>query len=139
MNAQARVFIGALLVGVIGLGVALGVVLASGGDSTATPSRTADGNDSFAGMMQAMDMMDSNSMLTYMRAMLGDTGYQRMLAHFREHQNGTATTTDSSIDGMMHQMMDGILQRMPMDSGGMMPGQRNTHDQTPGPGMMPGR
>ncbi len=140
MNAQAKFIIAGLLAAVVGLGVALGVVLASGGDGGArTTHGIMNGNDGFAGMMRAMDMMDSDSMLSYMRAVLGEAGYQRMLAHFREHQNGTATTNDSSIGGLMHQMMDGILQHMPTDSNGLMPGQQNTHHQTPGPGMMPSR
>ncbi len=139
MNAQAKFIMGGLLAAVIGLGVALGVVLASGGDGGArTTNGIMNGNDGFAGMMQAMDTMNADSMLSYMRAVLGGAGYRCMLAHFREHRSGTATTNDPAIDGMMHEMMDGMLQHMPMDSGDMMPGQQNTHHQTPGPGMMPG-
>ncbi len=133
MNTPARIFIGGLLVAVVGLGVALGVVLATGSsdDGDRATTRMMNSNDGFAGMMQAMDMMDSDSMLSHMRDVLGEAGYQRMLDHFREHQNGTAITQDPAIDQMMHEMMDGMLQHMPMDSGGMMPGARDTQRQTP--------
>jgi hypothetical protein len=133
MNTQARIFIGGLLAAVVALGVVLGVVLATDdgdGNGNISPHATANG-DSFMGMMNAMGTMDSDSMLTNMRDVLGEEAYQRMLDHFREHQNGTATTPDPAIDQMMHQMMDGMMQHMPMDSGGMMPGGRNTQRQTP--------
>jgi hypothetical protein len=134
MNTQARIFIGGLLAAVVALGVALGIVLATddgGGNGTASPHVTNNG-DSFMGMMSAMGAMDSDAMLQRMRDVLGEEGYQRMLTHFREHQNGTATT-NPAIDEMMHQMMDGMLQHMPMDSGGMMPAEQNAHHDTPAP------
>jgi hypothetical protein len=148
MNTQARIFIGGLLVAVMALGVVLGIVLATDdgdGNGTTSPDVT-DNGDGFMGMMAAMATMDSDAMLQRMHDVLGEEGYQRMLTHFRDHQNGTATTPDSAIDQMMHQMMDGMMQHMPMDSGGMMPGtpgmrrqtptanQQDVHHQTPSPG-----
>ncbi len=135
MNVRTRVVTAGLLAAVVGLGVALGVVLASGGGdgSTTTTNGMMNGNDGYAGMMRSMDMMDSDSMLSHMRDVLREAGYQRMLTHFRDHQNGTASTPDSAIDQMMHQMMDGMLQHMPMDSGGMMPGAGGAQRQTPNP------
>jgi hypothetical protein len=148
MNGQARIFIGGLLVAVVTLGVVLGVVLATDdGDGNGNAStHIMDNGDSFTGMMGAMGSMDSNAMLSHMRDVLGEDGYQRMLDHFREHKNGGQMTGDAEVDQMMHQMMDGMMQHMPMDSGGMMPGtpamQRQTpatnqpdaHHETPTPG-----
>lgn len=73
-------------------------------------------------MMQAMGNMDSDAMLTHMREVLGEDGYQRMLKHMQEHRAGGPMTANPAIDGMMHQMMDGMLQQMPDDGGRMMPG-----------------
>jgi len=138
MTTTGRLIIAGLAASTIGLAVALGVLLATdSGDGNSMPHGT-DQNDSFIGMMAAMGSMDSDAMLQRMRDVLGEDGYQRMLDHLRDHQNGTATN-DSAIDGVMHQMMDGMMQHMPMDSGGMMPGEQDAHHDTPAPGMMPNR
>jgi hypothetical protein len=154
MNTQARIVIGALLAAVVALAVVLGIVLATDegdGNGTSSPRVTDNGNDGFVGMMRAMDMMDSDSMLSHMRDVLGEAGYQRMLAHFRDHQNGGPMTGNAEVDSMMHQMMDGMLQHMPMDSGNMMPrtpdmqrqtptlNEQDAHHETPTPRMTPTR
>jgi hypothetical protein len=60
-----------------------------------------------------------------------------MLDHLRNHQNGGPMTGDPDVDGMMHQMMDGIVRHMPADRDGIvLPGNDERH-QTPGPKMSP--
>lgn len=132
MNTQTKVLIGILGAVVVGLGVALGVVLANdGGDSSRANQRMMNSDDSFTSMMGAMGSMDSDAMLGRMHDALGDGQYQRMLDHFREHRSGASTTgADAAIDKMMHEMMDSMMQRMPMDSGNMMPGNRLTPQRT---------
>jgi hypothetical protein len=132
MNTQAKVLIGILVAALIGLGAALGVVLATGDSEGDDVSHgMMNGNDGFAGMMGAMSSGDSDAMLGHMRDVLGAEGYQRMVDHFRDHRNGGPMTGDPEIDDMMHRMMDGMMQRMPMDAGGMMPGAGDTRQQTP--------
>ncbi|TAK75794.1 MAG: hypothetical protein EPO16_08400 [Dehalococcoidia bacterium] len=119
MDTRARAIVGVLGATVIVLAVALVVVIARDDDGstamhggTTTPSM---------GMMRAMGNMDSDAMLTHMRDVLGNDGYQRMLKHMQGHRAGGPMAGDPAIDGMMHQMMDGMMQQMPDDSGGMMP------------------
>ena len=73
----------------------------------------------YAGMMGAMGDMDSDAMLARMQEVLGEKDYQRMLEHLQAHRSGTGTDHEG-IDQMMHRMMDGIMNEMPMDGGGMM-------------------
>lgn len=60
------------------------------------------GNDSgYMGMMGAMRSIDREDMLRHMRDVLGEDGYQRMLAHLADHRNGapmTGNTADRSDD-----------------------------------------
>ena len=139
MNTQARIFISGLLVAVVGLGVALGVVLATDGsdDGDRTTNGMMNSNDGFAGMMGAMGSMDSDAMLSHMRDALGEEQYQRMLGHFRDHKNGAPMTGDPEIDDMMHRMMDGMMQHMPADSDNIFPPGNDQHHETPGPRMTP--
>ena len=62
MNTQARIFISGLLVAVVGLGVALGVVLATDGsdDGDRTTNGMMNSNDGFVGMMGAMGAMEAS-------------------------------------------------------------------------------
>ena len=115
MTQQAKVIIAALAAIAVGLAIGLVVSLAIDDDDM-----DMNGNHSM-GMMQSMGNMDSDAMLEHMREVLGEDGYQRMLGHMREHRNGAATPSGSSIDDMMHRMMDGMMQQMPADSGGNMP------------------
>ena len=115
MNQQAKIIIGALSALAIVLVIGLVVSLAMDDDDM-----DMNGNHSM-GMMQAMGNMDSDAMLKHMREVLGEDGYQRMLGHMREHRNGVSTPSGSSVDDMMHRMMDGMMQQMPADSGGNMP------------------
>jgi hypothetical protein len=68
-----------------------------------------------------MGRMDSEQMLSMMRSTLGEEGYQRIVEHMAEHRNGIRSTYDNSPGGMMHQMMDGMMQRMPDDKNKTMP------------------
>ncbi len=116
MNTQAKILIGGLAAAVAGLAVALGVVLATDGGS----QRHAAGPD--GGMMAAFGNMDSDSMLEQMREVAGDESYGLMLAHMAQHRSGAQPAPMPGIDGMMHRMMDGMLEQMPMDSRDLMPG-----------------
>jgi hypothetical protein len=116
LTSQTKIIIGGLLGAVAILSVALGVVLINGDDHHVNA-----GNDGYMGMMQAMGRMDSEQMLSMMRSVLGNESYQRMVDHIAEHRNGTQSTYDNSPSGMMHQMMDGMMQRMPDDSRHSMP------------------
>ena len=116
----------------IALGVALVVVLATDDDSSSQDAQVM--GNGYAGMKSAMAGMDSNAMLARMREVLGEGEYSAMLQHMEEHRDGTAGSTDPGIDGMMHQMMDGMMSMMPADNAGHM----FPNDAMPMPGM-PGR
>jgi hypothetical protein len=139
MTAQTRIIVGGLLAAVVTLGAVLGVVLATddgNGDRDSRP-HAMDTDDGFMGMMGAMAGMDSDAMLDHMRDVLGEDGYQRMLAHFQEHRDGGPMTGDPEVDDMMHRMMDGMMQHMPADSGNIFPPGNDQHHETPGPAMTP--
>lgn len=136
MTRQAAIVIGALAVLVAALAVTLGVVLAtddddgmSAGDMTGGMGGM-DGNDAFMGMMMSMGSGDSDQMLAQMKEILGEDRFNSMMQHFQDHQNGMMTG-DFQIDGMMHQMMDGMMQDMPRDSGGNLPSGSDQHHMTP--------
>ena len=133
MNARTTIAIGGLLAVVVGLGVALGVVLATddANDAGSVGHRMAAGDGSM-GMMVAMGGMDSGTFVEYMRDVLGEDGFGRMLDHMREHRDGGPMTGDPTIDDMMHRMMDGMMEHMPADNG-VMPGDPGTHHETPAP------
>lgn len=138
MNTQAKVLIGILVAALIGLGAALGVVLATGdGEGDNVIDSMMNGNDGFAGMMGAMSSGDSDAMLAHMRDVLGEEGYQRMLTHLADHRDGAPMTGDPDVDDMMHQMMDGMMQHMPPDSDNILPPGNDAHHETPGPRMTP--
>ncbi len=120
MITPARVTIGALLVAVAGLGVALGIVLATDDDDDDDGHMMNQGQG-IPGMMSAMADMDSDAMLAHMKEVLGEDGFQRMQQHFQDHPAGGAMTGMTDIDQMMHAMMDGMMAEMPMDANNMMP------------------
>ncbi len=121
-------------VAVAGLALALGIALARDNDDS--PSMR-PGMNGYAGMMGAMAMMDTETMLERMREVLGDDGYQAMLDHMQAHRNGTAGDTLPGVDGMMHRLMDGMMSMMPADAGGhMFPNQQMPMQGMPG--MTPG-
>ena len=122
MNTQAKIIIGVLVAAAVGLGVTVGVMAAGDNDRGGHMARQIASGDSYGGMMQSMGDMDSDGMLEHMRDVLGEDGNQRMLDHFRDHRNGGPMTGNAGIDEKMHQMMDGMMQRMPMDGGNIMPG-----------------
>ena len=122
MNTQARIIIGVLVAAVVGLGITVGVMAAGDNDRGGHMGRQVNLGDGYGGMMQSMGDMDSGGMLKHMREALGEDGNQRMLDHFRDHRNGGPMAGNAGVDQMMHQMMDGMMQRMPMDGGNMMPG-----------------
>jgi hypothetical protein len=69
--------------------------------------------------MQAMGNMDSDEMLARMRAILAPEGSEQMLDHMAEHRGGGGA--GPGMDGMMHQLMDGMMQQMPADQNNVMP------------------
>lgn len=75
----------------------------------------------YIGMAQAMGSMDSDAMLARMREVLGEEAYQQMMQHLREHRSGAMMGSYAGVDGMMHQLMDGIMQQMPDDRNHMLP------------------
>lgn len=135
MNIRTTIAIGGLLVVVVGLGVALGVALATGdaeGSNGTGHRMESDSGDGFMGMMDAMGDMDSGTFAEHMRDVLGDDGFGRMLDHMREHRDGGPMTGDPAINDMI-QMMDGMMEHMQADTDGLMPGHPDTHHQTPAP------
>lgn len=139
MTAQTKIIVGGLLAAVVALGAVLGVVLATddgNGDGSSMP-HAMDQDDSFMGMMAAMGNLDSDAMLTHMRDVLGEDGYERMLDHFRDHRDRGRMAGDAQVDDMMHQMMDGMMQHMPADGDGILPPGNDEHHETPGPRMTP--
>lgn len=91
---QSKVIIGALVATVVGLGITLGIVLATDGDDGIQMPQSMNQQDSYMGMMQSMGAMDSEAMLEHMRDVLGDEGYSRMLEHLREHRSGDAMSAN---------------------------------------------
>ena len=133
MNAQARMIIGVLGALVVTLAVTLGVVIAMDEDDGTMSGRAhMDGDDSYAGMMQSIGDLDSDTMLDHMRDVLGADGFQRMKDHLSEHRSGGSMTGDPNVDQMMHRMMDGMMQHMPADGDNIMPPGRDEHHETPG-------
>ena len=141
MNTRTTIAIGGLLAVVVGLGVALGVVLATGdaeGSNGTGHRMDSDSGDGFMGMMDAMGDMDSGTFVEHMRDVLGEDGFGRMLDHMREHGASGPMTGDPAIDDMTHPMMDGMMEDMQADKDGLMPGHPDTHHQTPTPRRTPG-
>ncbi len=132
MTRRAVAATAILGVSTVALAVALGVVLATGDDSSNDDAHVS--GNGYAGMMGAMAGMDSDAMLERMREVLGDAGYAAMLQHMADHRDGTAGSMAPGIDGMMHEMMDGMMSMMPADRAGHM----FPNDEMPMPGM-PGR
>ena len=140
MKTRTTIAIGGLLAVVVGLGVALGVVLATddANDAGSVAHRMAAGDGSL-GMMVAMGDMDTDGFVDHMRDVLGEDGFGRMLDHLREHQDGGLMTGGQAADDMMHRMMDGVMEHMPADKGGVMPSDPDTHHETPAPRATPGQ
>ncbi len=122
MDQRAKVIIGTLSVVVAVLAVLLTVSLtANRGGTPGVGAMPMNMSDPYVGMMQAMGGMNSDVMLTHMREVLGEDGYGRTTAHWRNHRAGGPVTGDPAVDELMHQMMDSMMQRMPADRGGMLP------------------
>ena len=132
MTRRAIAAITILGVSTVALAVALEVVLATDDDSSGGDAHVT--GNGYAGMMGAMAGMDSDAMLERMREVLGEAGYAAMLQHMEDHRDGTAGFMAPGIDGMMHQMMDGMMSMMPADGAGHM----FPNDEMPMPGI-PGR
>jgi hypothetical protein len=90
-----------------------------------------------AGMMGAMGSKASDDMLKHMREVLGEDGYQRMLAHLADHRNGTPMAGNAAADQMMHTMMDGMIQSMPAGGGSVLPPGNDQHHELPVPATTP--
>lgn len=128
MNRQAQLIIGALLAVVVGLGVTVGVLAA--GDDNSPTSTSMDAGDAYMGMMGAIADTGSGVMVDHMREVLGEEGYQRMLDHVAAHREGGTMTDDAGMDQMM---TDGVMQKMPADSGNVTPPANGEHHETPAP------
>jgi len=124
MITPTRTIIGVLAVAVVGLGTALGIALADDGGSD---DHVMDDGQRFAGMMSAMASMDSDAMLEHMKEVLGEDGFNRMRQHFQE---GTPMNGTAEVDEMMHEMMDGMMAKMPADSNDVLP-PSDGHHATP--------
>ena len=134
MNNQAKIVVGVLIAIVVGLAIAVGVMATGDNDDSVAMGSHMGGNDNgYQGMMGAMGSMDHDDMLKHMREVLGEDGYQRMLAHLADHRSGTATTGNTAVDGMMHTMMDGMTERMPVGSGTVTLPTDDLHHETPTP------
>lgn len=121
MNNQAKIVIGAIAALAAILAIGLAVSLANDDDMGMGAGMSMSNGNHSMGMMQAMGDMDSDAMLEHMRQVLGEDGYQRMLAHMQDHRNGGEMPSGASIDDMMHRMMDGMMQQLPGDNGGSTP------------------
>lgn len=139
MTNLARGWIVGLLLAVIALCVALAVALANSGDDGSRASNRSGDRDAYVGMMGAMGAMDSDAMLGHMRAVLGDDAYARMLDHLDAHKQGATMVPDSDVDQMMHAMMDGMMEHLQSNGGGMMGSGGNRHHVTPSPAASPSR
>ena len=141
MNTQAKIVVGVLVAAVVGLGITVGV-MAAGDDhngNTTTVSHMMGNDSGYRGMMGSMGSMDSADMFKHMREVLGEDGYQRMLVHLADHQNGAPMTGNTAVDQMMHTMMDGMMGQMPMDRGTVVLPGSDTHHETATPVPTPGR
>ncbi len=138
MNTQAKIIVAVLVVAVVALGVTVGVMAASDGDRETTVSSHTGMNDAgYPGMMGAMGSMNSDDMLKHMREVLGEDAYQRMLAHMTDHRNGASMSDMTTVDQMMHRMMDGMMQNMPMGGGMLLPPGNGMHNESPAPAATP--
>lgn len=117
MSTGGRATVAVLAVATIVLTAVLVMDLGWNHDSDHMNARSND----YMAMMDAMGRMDSDDMLGRMEGILGQERYQAMVTHMVEHRQGTATTPGSGIDGMMHMMMDGMMNQMPADRNDMMP------------------
>ena len=118
MTTPAKLIIAGLAATVLLLLATLAVVAMDGDDGA---EHMGAGSDNYHGMMQAMGNMNSDQMLAMMRSILTEEGYKTMQQHMADHRNGMQSMYDNTPGGMMHQMMDGMMQRMPDDRNGMMP------------------
>jgi hypothetical protein len=104
-----------LVLAIVGLSIALGVSLANDDDGMVDDHQammTGQGSG-YTGMLDAMGHMDADAMHARMRAVLGEGGYAQMLQHMADHQAGEGAV-GPGMDGMMHQMMDGMMGHMGM-------------------------
>ena len=115
MTEKMPWIIAGLSVVIAAVALSVAAVVAMNGDDTGRAA-----ND-YMGMMRSMGRMDSDDMLARMRSILGEQDYQKMLAHMAAHRAGGPMRDDAGIDGMMHRMMDGMMQQMPPDSDDVMP------------------
>lgn len=106
MNSSAKLAIGILAAVALALGIGLTVVLAT--DSST--SYWSSGNDPYYGMMGAMGHGDWQGMQRYMRQVLGEEGYQRMLEHMTS-EGCDWSTGDDDLDRFMHDMSYGMMYR----------------------------
>lgn len=139
MNTQAKILVGVLVVVVVGLAIAVGMMAADDDRDDSMLTNHMMGDDGgYVGMMGAMGRMDSDDMLRHMREVLGEDGYQRMLTHLADHKSSSPMTGNAAVDQMMHAMMDGMMQNMPMEGGTVLPPENDQHhDDSPTPASTP--
>lgn len=123
----------------IGLGAAIGLAAAvalvaaivwaaDGDDGDWFAGQGMSRNDHVAGMMGSMADMDNERMLEHMQQVLGDEAYVQMLEHMTDHRS-TPMMGGESIDAMMHQMMDGMMDHMYQSDPEGMPNRHGDHHQ----------
>ncbi len=131
MLSRTGILIGGLGIAVVALAVALGVALATGDDDNDDHSMLMN-QGGYAGMMGAMGSMDSDAMLQQMRGVLGEDAFKVMQQHMQDHKPGAAMTGNSSIDQMMHTMMDGMMGQI-----GLVPKADERHETPAAPSASP--
>ena len=108
MNTRAKVVIGALAAVVAALTVALGIVLASGdGGGDSNSARTTGGPG--YGMMGNTDW---SAMQDYMRRLIGDGAYDRMIGQMRQQGWVDGCATSQMYDYMRGVMGDNAYNAM---------------------------
>lgn len=117
MSRVPIALISVLTVSTLALALALGIVLASDNGEADSGHRMDEG---YGGVAEAMAAMDSEAMLPRMRDLLGEQRYAAIVEHMQDHRDDTAEPHGADADGMMHEMMDGMMSTMPADAGGHM-------------------
>lgn len=121
MTSQAKTIIAVLAGGAVVLAVLFAVAAAGAwGDGM-----HGDDGDAYMGTMGAMGDMDSGDMMAHMQGMMDDETFAQMQEHMANHES-MPMASGMSTDGVMHQMMDGMMDHM-------MPGRGGNHHRSATP------